>query len=188
MKWLRHRADLFDGDLDDVECLRAVEGAFGISLEDDQTAALETVGDLHRVVCRKRPPRRGAPCLTAKAFRRLRRHLGRGAKPSSPLSDIAGTTAVQRFLDVTASRSGLGFGGGGRPRGLWAVIEAGCMLVAIVAILATGWALHTCVLVALLVCLSALVALPRAPDACVVTVRDAVHRGMATSYTVLAPV
>jgi hypothetical protein len=89
--------DALDIDDDDsVEVIEVVERAFGITISDAEAAACQTVGDLFALVCAKVPTvERGGqmPCLTASAFRSLRRAIRErrsnlDLRPETPISSF----------------------------------------------------------------------------------------------------
>jgi hypothetical protein len=63
-------------DLDDIDFIEAVEAAFGITF-DREPAAWSTFGDVFDAICQRvQPVERGPfPCLSASAYRRIRRAL-----------------------------------------------------------------------------------------------------------------
>lgn len=66
--------DFNDDGMDGVEMLDAVERAFRIKIKDREAEACLLVGDLHALVLQKcRHAERGTACLSANAFRLLRR-------------------------------------------------------------------------------------------------------------------
>ncbi|SFJ67429.1 hypothetical protein SAMN05216304_111116 [Bosea sp. OK403] len=74
-------------DDDSVSIVEEVEKAFGITLSDAEATACNTVGDLFALVCTKVPTVSGSdqlPCLTASAFRAIRRAI-RFRKPTSQI-------------------------------------------------------------------------------------------------------
>lgn len=97
----------WDDAMDSVEALRALEAIFEIEIDDDEAAAIQTVGDLFDVILEKRAPGPSGKCASAMAFYRLRQALGvarlaptrditflnqRGAKAA--LKDLHATTGL----------------------------------------------------------------------------------------------
>lgn len=85
----------------------AVEEAFGVKIADHEAAQLDTVGQLFDIVAKDHNAERGAPCLSARAFRRMRKCLPNGARPSSKLSEICGSADPREFLDRIGCASGV---------------------------------------------------------------------------------
>lgn len=61
--------------LEMVGIVCGIEETFGISIADDDTKTVETVGDLHELVLRKIEAREADVCLSSMAFYRLRKGL-----------------------------------------------------------------------------------------------------------------
>ena len=83
--------------LDAVELLIAVEEEFGVSLPDDEAAALRTLGDLHDYLLETCEGRRRPDCPTRSAFYRLRCAMGvvlhidpRSLRPTTPVLPLLG--------------------------------------------------------------------------------------------------
>jgi hypothetical protein len=92
------------GDLDEVELVHDVEGAFGVRFPDEALADCYTVGDLFGLVVARLPE--GGPgaerCASAMAFYRLRRAVrtlapGIELRPSTPIEGLPGVPV--RALD-----------------------------------------------------------------------------------------
>ncbi|MEE8294115.1 MAG: hypothetical protein V3R64_00235 [Sphingomonadales bacterium] len=92
------------GDGDDVEILLMVEEAFGIHIENNQTDAVITVGDLYDIIKRKLPnhPETEAICFSAYTFYRLRRAIKTITKrtdlgPNKRIEEILGKDSPSGF-------------------------------------------------------------------------------------------
>lgn len=105
-----------DGE-DSVSIVEEVEAAFGITINDAEAAACLTVGDLFALVCAKVPIVNRSdhlPCLTASAFRAIRRAI----RLQDPTCDIQPNTRLDSVIDrrdhrasrdYLASQTGLRF-------------------------------------------------------------------------------
>ena len=63
--------------LDTVELVMEIEDSFGISISDEESCKVVTVGDCYHVVLKLLGDKRGGNCLTAHAFYRIRKALQR---------------------------------------------------------------------------------------------------------------
>ena len=59
------------GDGDDIDLLEDVERVFGIEVSDAEASDMETVGQLHELICNRIDVRADAACLSATVFRKL---------------------------------------------------------------------------------------------------------------------
>ncbi|WP_131858620.1 acyl carrier protein [Bosea sp. BK604] len=102
-------------DDDDVSIVEAVEEAFGITISDAEAGACFTVSDLFALVCAKVPTVDASdqlPCLTATAFRAIRRairarHPGLGIRPNTRLDRMIDGPDHRAWRDYLASETGL---------------------------------------------------------------------------------
>ena len=88
--------------LDGVEIVIEVEHTFGIRIEDAEAMRMATVGDVVRLVSAKRFAGRPHGCLSATAFRRLRRAL-QGAL-GIDRSAVRTDARLEAFLPLTRRR------------------------------------------------------------------------------------
>ena len=91
------------GDGDDVGFVEAVGAAFGITF-DKEPETWSTFGDVFDTICRHmQPVDRGAlPCLSASAYRRLRRAIvgirpNSDVRPDTPLKELIGHEGVSHW-------------------------------------------------------------------------------------------
>ncbi len=95
------------GDGDDDELLEAVETEFGVCLTAGEVEGITTIGDLADLVEHRIVSTRGAPCLSARAFRRIRKALPAGARPTTRLSEYCGPEQAHDFLYRLGKVTGL---------------------------------------------------------------------------------
>jgi hypothetical protein len=101
------------GDGDDVDFVQAVGAAFGIAF-DKEPEAWSTLGDVFDTVCRNmRPVPRGQfPCLSASAYRRIKRAIlatrpDLDLRPDTLLRTLIGRDDVSRWWPALERDSGL---------------------------------------------------------------------------------
>jgi hypothetical protein len=101
-------------DLDDVEFIAAVEAAFGIAFRKDEPETWSTFGDVFDATCRHvRPVERGpVPCLSATAFRRIRKAIpkdrpGLKIHPDTPLASVLGDRTGRAWCRALQRETGL---------------------------------------------------------------------------------
>lgn len=92
---------------DDFELLEAIQSTFGITITEAEVEHLFTVGDLANFIENKLQVERGAACLSAQAFRRLRNFLPPGARPSSCVTEYCEPENTPKFLKSLGHASGL---------------------------------------------------------------------------------
>lgn len=101
-------------DLDDVEFIEAVEAAFGIAFRKDEPETWSTFGDVFDATCgHVQPVERGpVPCLSATAFRRIRRAIlknrpGLTVRPDTPLTSVLGDRTGGAWCRALQRETGL---------------------------------------------------------------------------------
>jgi hypothetical protein len=100
-------------DLDDIDFIEAVEAAFGITF-DREPAAWSTFGDVFDAICQRvQPVERGPfPCLSASAYRRIRRALlkivpGSNVQPETLLKALIADRSFSVWWRELEQESGL---------------------------------------------------------------------------------
>lgn len=104
-------------DDDDVSIIEEVEKTFGLTISDAEAIACETVGDLFALVCSKVPVvdlGGQLPCLTASAFRAIRRAIQLRkptlhVRPDARLDSIIDGRDHRDWRDYLTSHTGLRF-------------------------------------------------------------------------------
>jgi hypothetical protein len=101
------------GDGDDVDFVEAVGAAFGIAF-GKEPQAWSTLGDVFDTVCRHMQPvpRGQFPCLSASAYRRIKRAIlttrpDLDLRPDTPLRTLIGRDDVSRWWPALERDSGL---------------------------------------------------------------------------------
>ena len=104
---MRENSLCWSDGLDGIEALEELEVVFQIAFDDEESAAMQTVGDLFDVLLEKRPPASHGKCASAMAFYRLRQALG-GGRPA-PSSDLTflNTPGAKAILKDLQEKSGL---------------------------------------------------------------------------------
>jgi hypothetical protein len=101
-------------DLDDVDFIETIEGAFGISFRNEELETWSTFGDVFDTTCHHMQAieRGPIPCLSATAYRRIRKAILKDqpdvkVRPDTPLKTLLGgrrgpawCRALQRDMDL----------------------------------------------------------------------------------------
>lgn len=129
-----------NSDLDDIDFMEAIEAAFDVRFDNSEPPTWTTFGDVFDATCRRvQAVERGpAPCLSATAYRRIRKAILKDrpdlkVRPETPLATLLGNRtgpawcrALQRDLELRLPDRP--FRSGGVP--LFFVISIGTMMVA----------------------------------------------------------
>jgi len=101
-------------DMDDIDFIEAIEASFDIRFDDAEPPTWATFGDVFDATCRRvGPVERGSlPCLSASAFRRIRRAVlecspGAVVRPDTSLAILIGRRRVRLWWRGVERSSGL---------------------------------------------------------------------------------
>jgi hypothetical protein len=108
------KAVFADDGMDAVEMLQAIEAAFATRISNEEAARMIRVGDLYDLLCSKvKAVDHGQlPCLTAMAFRRIKKALrerlpDRELNPETPIRQLTGMISVGPWLRQLGADTGL---------------------------------------------------------------------------------
>ena len=112
------KAVFSDDGMDAVEMLQAIEAAFAITVTNEEAQQIESVGDLYDLICSKvKAVADGQlPCLTATAFRRIKRALRERLPdhqilPETPMRQVLRGMPPGQLLRRLAADTGLSMPG-----------------------------------------------------------------------------
>ena len=114
-------------DLALVELMMGVEETFGLTISDCDAESIETPGDLERCLIARLPPAAASPCLTARAFYRIRRAIAETLpptperiRPQTPWRDVLPAGARSASWRAIERAAGIPLGPGPYARCWWA--------------------------------------------------------------------
>jgi hypothetical protein len=102
------------GDGDEIIFVEEIESAFGIRFQREDMDGCATVGDIYDALCRHvQPVERGSfPCLTAAAYRRVRKAIAESGTrahigPDTCIADLVDERRLEKWWDALQLRCGL---------------------------------------------------------------------------------